>query len=59
MKKVEPIFSPQPYDAATQIRIVNPTQIAAYWANGCTPKDVYVTRDFSTNRPTIVAIFDR
>ena len=51
MKQVNPIFEPQPYDAASSIRLVNPTQIAAYWANGCIPKDIYVTRDFKTNRP--------
>lgn len=59
MKEIKPIFEPKPYSAEKCVRLVNPAQIAAYWVNGCVPKDVYVTRDYSTNRPTIVAIFDR
>ena len=53
---MKPIFKPQSYIAEESIRLVNPAQIAAYWVNGCVPKDLYVTRDYETNRPTIAAV---
>ena len=63
MKQVNPIFEPQPYDAASSIRLVNPTNtrssVRRIGPMAVSPKDIYVTRDFKTNRPTIVAIINR
>lgn len=41
------------------VRIVNTMQIAAYLKAGVELLDIYASQDFETNRPVIVAVFDR
>lgn len=41
------------------VRIVNPRQIAAYWLHGVEILDIYGSRDFKTNEPILVAIFNK
>ena len=41
------------------IKIVNATQAAFYWLNGCPPLDNYPSRDHKTNKPIMVYVFRR
>lgn len=41
------------------VRIVNMRQAATYILNGVELLDVYASRDFKTNEPIMVTIFDR
>ena len=41
------------------VRIVNQLQAATYMANGADLLDIYVSRDYKTNRPMMVYIFNR
>lgn len=47
------------YSPSDVVRIVNPKQSAAYMAHGAKLLDVYSSRDFKTNEPIIVFIYNR
>lgn len=47
------------YAAGDLIKIVNATQAAFYWLNGCPPLDNYPSRDHKTNKPIMVYVFRR
>lgn len=47
------------YNTSNTVRIVNMAQAAAYWANGIAPLDIYPSRDYKTNKPIMVCVFDK
>lgn len=47
------------YSTEDVVRIVNQLQAATYMAHGAELLDVYSSRDYKTNRPTMVYIFNR
>jgi hypothetical protein len=47
------------YVANEVVRIVNQLQAASYMAHGAELLDIYCSRDFKTNRPMMVYIFNR
>lgn len=47
------------YCPSEVVRIVNCKQVAAYLAHNAKLLDVYSSRDFKTNEPIIVFIFNR
>lgn len=56
---IESSFKNKRYSSADAIRILNAKQAAFYWANGCAPVDVYISKNFDTGEPLIVYIFSR
>lgn len=58
-KKIKSNMTGKEYLISKCVRIINPFQIACYLENGVELLDLYTSRDSKTNRPIIVAIFDR
>lgn len=56
---IESSFKNKKYDSVDAIRILNGRQAAYYWANGCEPVDIYISKNFETGEPLIVYIFSR
>ena len=52
-------YSGKTYCASDAIRILDPFQAAAYWANGIEPLDIYSSRHHETNKPLVVFVFNR
>lgn len=59
METIKGKFSNKEYNASKAVRVLNPSQAAAYWINGVAPCDCYPSRDYETGKPVIVYIFDR
>lgn len=59
MNKVKSDFTKKVYDLDKSIRIINMSQLAAYMANDVELLDLYVSRDFKTNKPMLVGVVDR
>ena len=57
--KIRGQYSGKEYYASEAIRILNPAQAAAYWANGIEPLDIYSCRDPEKKTPQICYIFRR
>lgn len=47
------------FDVAKCVRVVNPSQMSFYLENDVIPEDIYITKNFKTNRDMVVMIFDR
>ena len=47
------------YNLATTIRLINIQQSCFYITNGVMPVDIYVSKDFNTNKPILVFLFNR
>lgn len=47
------------FDIRKCVRVINPTQMAFYLKADVVPKDIYVSKNFSTNKDIIVMVFDR
>ena len=47
------------YDPNKSVRIINMQQLAAYMANGVTLLDIYISKDYKTERPILVGIVDK
>lgn len=47
------------YDTGKSVRVVNPSQMQFYLENDALPKDIYITKNFKTNRDMVVMVFDR
>lgn len=52
-------FKNKKYDTNDAIRILNSKQAAFYWANGCEPVNIFISKDYTTNDPIIVYTFLR
>lgn len=57
--KIEGLTTKIEYYQADVVRIVNSRQAAAYMEHGAKLLDVYSSRDFKTNDPIVVFIFNR
>lgn len=57
--KVKGKFSGKEYYASEAIRILDPAQAAAYWANDVEPLDIYPSKNFKTGAPIMVYVFRR
>lgn len=47
------------YNASKVVRIINSLQAASYMKHGAELLDIYVSRDYKTDKPLLVYIFDR
>jgi hypothetical protein len=47
------------YDPNNAVRIINMQQLAAYMANGVELLDIYISKDYKTNKPILVGIVDK
>lgn len=47
------------YDTGKSVRVVNPSQMQFYLENDALPKDIYITKNFKTNRDMVVMVFDQ
>lgn len=47
------------YCPSEVVRILNPRQATLYIANGAELLDIYASKDFRTNEPVLVFIFNR
>jgi len=47
------------YDPNLTCRIINMQQLAAYMANGVELLDLYISRDYKTEKPILVGIVDK
>lgn len=56
---VESNFRGIKYNPKDTIRILNIKQSCYYWENGCKPLDVYLSKDYNSQQPVLVFIFDR
>lgn len=52
-------FTGKMYDPSKSVRIVNMQQLAAYMANGVELLDIYISKDYKTERPILVGIVDK
>ena len=52
-------FTKKTYELEKSCRIINMTQSAAYMAYGVELLDLYVSRDYKTNKPMLVGVVDR
>lgn len=52
-------FTGKVYDPNKAVRILNMQQLAAYMANGVELLDLYISKDYKTERPILVGIVDR
>lgn len=52
-------FTGKFYEPSKAVRILNMQQLAAYMANGVELLDLYVSRDYKTDRPILVGIVDK
>lgn len=52
-------FTGKLYDPNKSARIINMQQLAAYMANGVELLDLYISRDYKTDRPILVGIVDK
>ncbi|MBO7518644.1 MAG: hypothetical protein J6T31_05990, partial [Methanobrevibacter sp.] len=59
MEKIKGQFSNKEYTAKEAIKILDPVQAALYWANGVEPLEIFLSRDFKTNKPLIVYVFKK
>lgn len=57
--KVRGKYSGREYYASESIRIINPNQAILYWLNHVEPLDIYPSRDYNTNKPIIVFVFNK
>lgn len=57
--KVKGKYSGKEYYASEAVRILDPQQAAAYWANKIVPLDIYSSRNYETNKPIIVFVFNK
>ena len=58
-EKVESTINGIEYYTSDVVRIVNSRQAAAYLEHGAKQLDVYGSRDYKTNEPIVVFIFNR
>lgn len=58
-EKVTSTVTGKTYCPVDVVRIVNFRQSAAYMAHGAELLDIYPSKDFKTNEPLLVYIFDR
>ena len=58
-EKIKSDTTGKSYATTDVVRIVNQLQAATYMAHGAELLDVYSSRDYKTNRPTMVYIFNR
>lgn len=56
---VKSSFTGKMYDPNKSVRIINMQQLAAYMANGVTLLDIYISKDYKTERPILVGIVDK
>lgn len=56
---VKSSFTGKMYDPNKSIRIINMQQLAAYMANGVTLLDIYISKDYKTNKPILVGVVDK
>ena len=52
-------FTGKMYDPNNSVRIINMQQLAAYMANGVELLDIYISKDYKTNKPILVGIVDK
>ena len=52
-------FTGKLYDPNKSVRIINMQQLAAYMANGVELLDIYISRDYKTDKPILVGIVDK
>ena len=57
--KVKGKYSGKWYYASEAIRILDPFQATLYWSNGIEPLDIYPSRNYETNKPLLVFVFNR
>lgn len=58
-EKVKSELTGKIYDISTTVRILNVQQICVYLRLGIKPLDLYASIDFKTNKPVLVALFDK
>lgn len=58
-EKVYSIATGQEYCPVDVVRILNVKQATLYIANGAQLLDIYASKDFRTNEPVLVFIFNR
>ena len=56
---VKSSFTGKMYDPNKSVRIINMQQLAAYMSNGVTLLDIYISKDYKTERPILVGIVDK
>lgn len=56
---VDSVFKGKKYNPSDTIRLVNVKQSCFYWENGCIPLDVYLSKDYKTQKPMLVFVFNR
>lgn len=47
------------FDIRKCVRVINPSQMAFYLKGDIVPKDIYVSKNFTTGKDIIVMVFDR
>lgn len=52
-------FTKKSYELDNSCRIINMSQLAAYMDYGVELLDLYVSRDYKTNKPMLVGVVDR
>lgn len=57
--KIKSDFTKKTYDLEKSCRIINMSQLAAYMSYGVELLDLYISRDYKTNRPILVGVVDR
>ena len=58
-KQVKGDFASVLYYPSRAIRILNPLQAAMQWSNGVVPLDIYPSKDYKTQEPILVYVFNR
>lgn len=59
MGEIQSTYKLKKYNSKDVVRILNPKQASFYWGEGCEPLDIYLSRNYETNEPVIVYIFNR
>lgn len=59
MNEIKSSLRGKTYNSKDSIRIINQKQAAFYWGNGCDLLDIYLSKNYETNEPLIVYIFNR
>lgn len=58
-EKIRSNLTGHTYRNDSSIRIVNPIQAAFYMENGLMPLDIYPSKDYKTQKPIVVFIFNK
>lgn len=58
-EKIQSQTTGKTYAPSDVVRIVNQTQATMYMVHGAELLDIYPSRDFKTNKPMMVYIFNR